>query len=320
MSVGLSERPNPGRSGATQRNPASRTGGITLRHRNDHVGSPWKNTHRAALALVEVGQAQPVEAAGTVARTGSPAGPPAAPRECGTASGTPDTLSSHVSRYGPLTIACDASEATVTSITRREALPGDQVERLEPVEHRLERRRLGAVDVAALAIVNDQPVTGRSGSRTRAPLVARVGRPRWQTVNGCAPSPTASRTRAASSTSRSSACRTQPAVQRRAAPELAWRRRRSRRRSARPAARRWTAAARSSCVGVGADPGRRDRRTPASGRAGAAPRRSSRRPICSATSRCSAARSVRYRRMIRCRAEDPPVVQRGVVAEARPAG
>ncbi len=42
MSVGLSERPKPARSGARQRKPASRTGGITLRHRNDHVGSPWK--------------------------------------------------------------------------------------------------------------------------------------------------------------------------------------------------------------------------------------------------------------------------------------
>ena len=27
-----------------QRYPASRTGGITLRHRNDQVGSPWRNT------------------------------------------------------------------------------------------------------------------------------------------------------------------------------------------------------------------------------------------------------------------------------------
>ena len=27
-----------------QRKPASRTGGITLRHRNDQVGSPWRNT------------------------------------------------------------------------------------------------------------------------------------------------------------------------------------------------------------------------------------------------------------------------------------
>ncbi len=27
-----------------QRKPASLTGGITLRHRNDHVGSPWMNT------------------------------------------------------------------------------------------------------------------------------------------------------------------------------------------------------------------------------------------------------------------------------------
>src|SRR6266498_3327570 len=36
--IGLSERPNPTRSGATQRKPASRTGGITLRHRNDQVG------------------------------------------------------------------------------------------------------------------------------------------------------------------------------------------------------------------------------------------------------------------------------------------
>src|SRR4051794_6276365 len=43
-SSGLSERPKPGRSGAMQRKPASRTGGMTLRHRNDHVGSPWKNT------------------------------------------------------------------------------------------------------------------------------------------------------------------------------------------------------------------------------------------------------------------------------------
>ena len=41
MSVGLSERPKPARSGAMQRKPASRTGGITLRHRNDQVGSPW---------------------------------------------------------------------------------------------------------------------------------------------------------------------------------------------------------------------------------------------------------------------------------------
>src|SRR5205807_2804837 len=43
-SVGLSERPNPGRSGAMQRKPASRTGGMTLRHRNDQLGSPWTNT------------------------------------------------------------------------------------------------------------------------------------------------------------------------------------------------------------------------------------------------------------------------------------
>src|SRR6266498_3838595 len=42
--IGLSERPNPTRSGATQRKPASRTGGITLRHRNDQVGSPCRNT------------------------------------------------------------------------------------------------------------------------------------------------------------------------------------------------------------------------------------------------------------------------------------
>jgi hypothetical protein len=44
MSVGLSERPKPGRSGAMQRRPAARSGGMTLRHRYDHVGSPWKRT------------------------------------------------------------------------------------------------------------------------------------------------------------------------------------------------------------------------------------------------------------------------------------
>src|SRR4051794_34784780 len=43
MSVGLSDMPKPGRSGAMQRKPASRTGGMTLRHRNDHVGSPCMN-------------------------------------------------------------------------------------------------------------------------------------------------------------------------------------------------------------------------------------------------------------------------------------
>ncbi len=44
MSVGLSEAPKPARSGAMQRKPASRTGGITLRHKNDHVGSPCMKT------------------------------------------------------------------------------------------------------------------------------------------------------------------------------------------------------------------------------------------------------------------------------------
>ena len=63
MSVGLSERPKPARSGAMQRWPASRTGGITLRHRYDQVGSPWKKIDRRALALVDVGEPQAVDLA-----------------------------------------------------------------------------------------------------------------------------------------------------------------------------------------------------------------------------------------------------------------
>ena len=58
MSVGLSERPKPGRSGAMQRKPASRTGGITLRHRYDHVGSPCMNQTGLPSPSVDVVQPQ----------------------------------------------------------------------------------------------------------------------------------------------------------------------------------------------------------------------------------------------------------------------
>ena len=61
MSVGLSERPKPAWSGAMQRKPASRTGGITLRHRYDQVGSPWKKTTGCTLADVEVREPQAVD-------------------------------------------------------------------------------------------------------------------------------------------------------------------------------------------------------------------------------------------------------------------
>ena len=74
-SVGLSERPKPGWSGAMQRKPASRTGGMTLRHRNDHVGSPCQNTTGGAVALVDVREPQPVDRRGSAARSGSPAAP-----------------------------------------------------------------------------------------------------------------------------------------------------------------------------------------------------------------------------------------------------
>ena len=46
-----------------QRNPASRTGGMTLRQRNDHVGSPCQKTTGGPVALVDVRHAQPVDLA-----------------------------------------------------------------------------------------------------------------------------------------------------------------------------------------------------------------------------------------------------------------
>ena len=65
-----------------QRKPASRTGGITLRHRYDQVGSPCMKTTGCALALVEVREAQAVDLAVVRARRGSRAAPRAPPRAC----------------------------------------------------------------------------------------------------------------------------------------------------------------------------------------------------------------------------------------------
>ena len=63
MSVGLSERPKPGRSGARQRKPASRTGGITLPPQKRPGRLAVHEDHGRSLALVEVCQAQAVHLA-----------------------------------------------------------------------------------------------------------------------------------------------------------------------------------------------------------------------------------------------------------------
>ena len=66
-----------------QRYPASRTSGITWRHRNDQVGSPCRNSDRRAVADVEMGQTEPVELAVATTRTGSRAARAGARRGCG---------------------------------------------------------------------------------------------------------------------------------------------------------------------------------------------------------------------------------------------
>ena len=43
MAAGLSERPNPARSTAIARSPAAASTAITVRYKNDQLGSPCSN-------------------------------------------------------------------------------------------------------------------------------------------------------------------------------------------------------------------------------------------------------------------------------------
>ena len=285
MSIGLSERPKPARSGQHRRGgPRRARGGATLRHRKPHVGSPCHITTGRAVALVDVGQAQAVDL--PVARL---------PFEAGEALeqlvGRADRVGHGASMFTRSSSgSSDFGVARHGDVDRvRLAHPGDQVQRPQPVEHELERQRLRGARVAARDV--ERPARGVQREVARRLAVA-LDELRWYapsrtvevTISGdCAAD--RARTCGADVERHRQRLGPQPAVQRRG-----WCRRRANSPMRGSRRRPVTASSRgngTSCRRPTRLLDRRGWRTPACGRAGAAPPRRRPSPVCSDASRAA---------------------------------